>query len=168
MPKERAVSQEERQSLRLAKRPLSLFLGLLMLTFGLLKVASPTVDGWFTVQILQSHLPHSAILIGKIGEITTGLLFLLPWFRPGLARWADRISLLACSSLFLEMLVAIYVHLQPGVPPEVLPLGIKPPIIPLFVVLLDLMVAIPAWTDTQIRRAEGTHDSIGRSSSRLR
>ena len=97
-----------------------------MLTFGLLKFVNPTIDGWFTVQIQQSHLPHSAILMGKIGEIMTGLLFLLPRFRVWLARWEDRILLLACSSLFLEMLVATYVHLQPGVPPEVHPLGIKP------------------------------------------
>jgi len=84
--------------------------------------------------------------MGKIGEIMTGLLFLLPRLRPWPARWEGRILLLACSSLFLEMLVAIYVHLQPGVPPEVLPLGIKPPVIPLFVVLLDVMVAIPTFS----------------------
>ena len=139
------MTQERRRSFRSAKKPLSLVLGSLMLTFGLLKVVNPTIDGWFTVQIQQSHLPHSAILMGKIGEIVTGLLFLLSRFRPWQARWEERILLLACSSLFLEMLVAIYVHLQPGVPPEVLPLGIKPPVIPLFVLLLDVMVAIPAW-----------------------
>jgi hypothetical protein len=128
-----------------AVKPLSLCLGLLMLAFGLLKFVNPTIDGWFTLQIQQSHLPHSAILMGKTGEIMTGLLFLLPWLRAWPARWAARTLLLACSSLFLEMLVATYVHLQPGVPPEVLPLGIKPPVIPLFVLLLDVIVAIPAW-----------------------
>jgi hypothetical protein len=143
-----AVSQERIQLFRSAKKMLSLFLGCLMLTFGLLKFLNPTIDGWFTVQIQQSHLPNSTMLMGKIGEIVTGLLFLLPRFRPWQARWDDRILLLACSSLFLEMLVAIYVHLQPGVPPEVLPLGIKPPVIPLFVLLLDVMVAIPAWNDS--------------------
>ena len=141
------MSQERVLLLRSAKNILSLFLGCLMLTFGLLKFVNPTIDGWFTVQIQQSHLPHSAILIGKIGEVVTGLLFLLSRFRPWQARWEDRILLLACSSLLLEMLVAIYVHLQPGVPPEVLPLGIKPPVIPLFVLLLDVMVAIPVLND---------------------
>ena len=57
--------------------------------------------------------------------------------------------MIACSSLALEMLVAVYVHLQPGVPPEVLPLGIKPPVNPLFVLLLGVIVAIPAWKDSQ-------------------
>jgi hypothetical protein len=100
------------------------------------------------VQIQQSQLPHSAILMGKITEIMTGILFLLPRFRPWQAKLEGRILLIACSSLFLEMLVAVYVHLQPGVPPEVLPLGIKRPVIPLFVIFLDVMVAIPAWNDS--------------------
>jgi hypothetical protein len=120
-----------------------------MFTFGFLKFVNPTIDGWFHVQIQQSHLPHSAILMGKITEIMTGILFLLPRVRPWQTKWEGRILLIACSSLVLEMLVAVYVHLQPGVPPEVLPLGIKPPVIPLFVLLLDVMVAIPAWKDSQ-------------------
>jgi len=147
------VSQERSQLFRLAKGPLPLFLGCLMLLFGLLKFLNPTIDGWFTVQIQQSHLPHSAILVGKVGEIVTGLLFLLPRFQPWPARSKDRILLLACASLFVEMLVAIYVHLQAGVPPEVLPVGIKPPVIPMFVLLLDVMVAIHAWKDSQIEHA---------------
>jgi hypothetical protein len=146
------VSQEKIQLFRSAKKILSLFLGFLMLMFGFLKFFNPTIDGWFTVQIQQSHLPHSAILMGKIAEIMTGILFLLPRFLPWQAKWEDRILLTACSSLFLEMLVAVYVHLQPGVPPEVLPLGIKPPVIPLFVLLLDVMVAIPAWKHSRTER----------------
>src|SRR5262245_6155521 len=118
-----------------------------MLTFGVLKCVNPTIDGWFHEQIRQSHLPHSAILMGKVAEIMTGTLFLLPRVWRWHARWADRILLIACSSLVLEMLVAVYVHLQPGVSPEVLPLGIKTPLIPLFVLLLDVMVAVPAWKD---------------------
>jgi uncharacterized membrane protein len=135
--------------IRSAHTRLSVFLGLLMLAFGVLKFVNPTIDGWFHVQIQQSHLPHAAILMGKIAEITTGLLFLIPsaWSRP--ARWEGRILLLACASLLFEMLVAVYVHLQPGVPPEVLPLGIKAPVLPLFVLLLDVIVAIPAWKDSQ-------------------
>lgn len=132
-----------------AETRLSVVLGLLMLTFGCLKFLSPTIDGWFHVQIQQSHLPHSAILMGKVAEIVTGLLFLLPRLRRWPARWESHMLLLACSSLFVVMLVAIYVHLQPGVPAEVLPLGIKPPVIPLFVLLLDVMVAIPAWRNIQ-------------------
>ena len=143
------MSHESSRLLRLAKTRLTPFLGLLILTFGFLKFVNPTIDGWFHVQIQESHLPHSAILMGKTAEIVTGILFILPRFRPWHARWKGRIVLIACSSLFLEMLVAVYVHLQPGVPPEVLPLGIKPPVIPLFVLLLDVMAAIPAWKDSR-------------------
>jgi hypothetical protein len=150
------VSQERMQLFRSTTKILSLFLGFLMLVFGGLKFFSPTVAGWFNVQIQQSHLPHSAILMGKIGEIITGLLFLLSRFRAWPARWEDRILFLACSSLFLEMLVATYVHLQPGVPPEVLPLGLKPPVIPLFVLLLDVIVAVPAWKSSQTKPSVNT------------
>ncbi len=143
------MSEERIPLFRSAKKMLSLSLGFLMCLFGFLKFFNPTIDGWFHVQIQQSHLPHSAILMGKIAEVMTGILFLLPRFRPWQAKWEGRILLVACSSLFLEMLVAVYVHLQPGVPPEVLPLGIKPPVIPLFVLLLNVMVAIPAWKDSQ-------------------
>jgi len=144
------MSQERSELFRSVKTRLSLFLGLLMFTFGFLKFVNPTIDGWFHVQIQESHLPHSAILMGKIAEIMTGILFLLPRFRPWQAKWEGRILLIACSGLFLEMLVAAYVHLQPGVPPEVLPLGIKTPVIPLFVLLLDVMFAIPAWKDSRM------------------
>lgn len=132
-----------------AETRLSVVLGLLMLTFGCLKFLNSTIDGWFHVQIQQSHLPHSAILIGKIAEIVTGLLFVLPRLHPWPAQLQRHILLLACSSLFVVMLVAVYVHLQPGVPAKVLPLGIKRPVIPLFVLLLDVMVAIPAWKNIQ-------------------
>jgi hypothetical protein len=121
-----------------------------MLTFGCLKVVNPTIDGWFHVQIQQSHLPHAAILMGKIAEIVTGLLFLLPRFWPRSATWAARILLIACTSLVQVMLVAVYVHLQPAVPAQVLPLGIKPPVIPLFVLLLGVIVAIPAWKGSHL------------------
>lgn len=133
-----------------AETRLSVVLGLLMLTFGCLKFLNPTIDGWFHVQIQQSHLPHSAILMGKIAEIVTGILFLIPRLWQSPAQWAARILLIACSSLFLVMLVAVYVHLQPGVPADVLPLGIKPPVIPLFVLVLDALVVIRAWTSSQI------------------
>jgi len=139
-----------------------------MLTFGLLKVVNPTIDGWFHVQIQQSHLPHSAILMGKLGEIMTGVLFVLPKLRRWPARRERRILLLACSSLLVEMLVAVYVHLQPEVPAEVLPLGIKPPVIPLFVVLLDVIVAVAAWKDNQITHLNTALDSVVATNSLLR
>ena len=48
-------------------KALSLFLGVLMFMFGFLKFFQP-FRGWFEVQIQQSHLPHEAILAGKLAE----------------------------------------------------------------------------------------------------
>ena len=146
------MSRERAEPFRAAKIPLSVLLGVLMLTFGALKFLNATVDGWFHVQIQQSHLPHAALLLGKLGEITTGTLFLIPRVRTLPRVEEGRLLLLACASLVLEMLVAVYVHLQPGVPAEVLPLGIKPPVIPVVVLLLGAIVAAPAWTDARAPR----------------
>jgi hypothetical protein len=131
---------------------LSLLLGVWMFMFGFLKFFQP-ISGWFDIQIQQSHLPHEAILAGKVSEIVTGLLFLLPWFLKSLtAKTRDQLLLLACLILFTQMGVAIYVHLQPGVPARVLPLGIKPPVIPVFVLLLGLLTASIAWKNLRLEK----------------
>ena len=127
-------------SSRLSKA-LSLLLGVWMFLFGFLKFFQP-IRGWFDIQIHQSHLPHEAILAGKVTEMVVGILFLLPWiWRSPSAKSKDQILLIACFILFTQMIVAIYVHLQPGVPASVLPLGIKPPVIPVTVLLLGLLTA---------------------------
>jgi hypothetical protein len=141
--------------LRRLSKALSLFLGVLMFTFGFLKFFQP-FRGWFEIQIQRSHLPHEAILAGKLGEMVTGCLFLLPWLRRSLtAKSRDQLLLIACSILFAQMGVAIYVHLQPQVPASVLPLGIKPPVIPVVVLLLGLLAAFDVWKE---RRAEKASD----------
>ena len=118
-----------------------------MFMFGFLKFFHP-IDGWFDVQIQRSHLPHEAILAGKLTELITGLLFVLPWFMKSLVtKSRDQLLLLASLLLFAQMAVAIYVHLQPEVPANVLPLGIKPPVIPVFVLLLALLNAFGVWKE---------------------
>ena len=95
-----------------------------MFMFGFLKFFQP-FRGWFDIQIQQSRLPHEAILAGKLMEMVTGSLFLLPWLRRSLtAKSRHQLLLIACSILVAQMSVAIYVHLQPQVPASVLPLGI--------------------------------------------
>ena len=126
-----------------------------MFMFGFLKFFQP-FRGWFEIQIQQSHLPHESILAGKVAEMITGFLFLLPWFWKSLtARSRDQLLLVACLILFTQMGVAIYVHLQPGVPASVLPLGIKPPVIPGVVLFLGLLTAFAVWKE---RRAEKASD----------
>ena len=132
--------------------PLSLVLGVLMFMFGFLKFFQP-FHGWFGIQIQQSHLPHEAILAGKLTEMLTGVLFLLPWvWRSLTAKRKDQILLIACFILFTQRAVAIYVHLQPGVPSSVLPLGIKPPIIPGVVLLLGVLAALVSGRTGRQRR----------------
>ena len=134
--------------LRRLTKALSLLLGVLIFLFGFLKFFEP-FRGWFETQIQESHLPHAAILAGKLGEMVTGCLFLLPWLRSSLpAKRRDQLLLIACSLLIVQMCVAIYVHLQPQVPANVLPLGIKQPVIPSVVLLLGLVAAIAVWKGT--------------------
>ena len=143
---------ENKMSSRLSK-VLSFLLGVQMFMFGFLKFFQP-FHGWFEIQIQQSHLPHEAILAGKLTEMLTGVLFLLPWLRRSLtARCKDQILLIACSILFTQMVVAIYVHLQPGVPASVLPLGIKTPVIPCVVLLLGLLTAFDIWKRLRAEKA---------------
>lgn len=127
-----------------------------MFMFGFLKFFPP-ISGWFDVQIEQSHLPHGAILAGKVTEMIVGILFLLPWMQKRLsARRKDHILLIACLILFTQMAVAIYVHLQPGVPASVLPLGIKAPVIPITVLVLGLITAFDVWKQRQAEAARDT------------
>jgi len=113
------------------------------------------ISGWFDVQIQQSHLPREAILAGKVTEMIVGVLFLLPWlWRPLTTRSKDKVLLVACFILFVQMMVAIYVHLQPGVPPNVLPFGIKPPVVPFVVLLLGLLTAFDVWKQLRAEKAQ--------------
>jgi len=134
-------------------KALSLFLGLLMFTFGFLKFFEP-FRGWFEIQIQQSHLPQEAILAGKLAEMVTGGLFLLAWLRRSLAvKRRGQLLLLACLMLVVQMGTAIYVHLQPQVPASVLPLGIKPPVIPGVVLLVALLTAFGVSKNLRAERA---------------
>ncbi len=139
------MSKVGKKMSRRLSRALSLFLGILMLMFGFLKFFQP-FRGWFGIQIQQSHLPDQAILAGKVTEMITGVLFLLPWvWRSLTTKSKDRTLLIACLLLVSQMSVAIYVHLQPGVPAGVLPLGIKPPVIPGIVLLFGLLTTFDVW-----------------------
>jgi DMSO reductase anchor subunit len=137
---------------------LSLILGVLIFLFGFLKFFQP-FRGWFDTQIQQSHLPHEAVLAGKLGEMVTGCLFLLPflggWLTAKRRAW---VILFACLMLVTQMCTAIYVHLQPQVPAGVLPLGIKMPVIPIVVLLLALLDAFAVWRQ---RREGGVGDMPG-------
>ena len=115
----------------------SWILGIFMFMFGTLKLMNP-FGGWFHTQLITSGIGDFAWPFGVGTEIITGLILL------GALIYKDKIApkrffvfVICGSSLVVcTMLTAIYVHLQPNVPAGVLPLGIKPPIIPLSVLIL--------------------------------
>jgi hypothetical protein len=117
----------------------SIFLGVFMFVFGFLKYFDP-FRTMFDVQITKSDLPRLSIPLGKLGEMAIGLGLLLPaCYRRRIPKVYGPIVFLASAGLVVNMGIATYVHLQPKVPANVLPLGIKPPFIPLFVMFLAIV-----------------------------
>ena len=120
---------------------ISWFLGIAMFMFGILKVVIPTINGWYSVQMTNSGLgKYIPMWIGITGEIVVGLAFITSLaIDKNLTNKIVRIIIqLASATIIPMMATAIYVHLQPNVPAEVLPLKIKPPFIPVFFMLLAL------------------------------
>lgn len=114
----------------------SRFLGTVIFTFGFVKFFDP-FSTWFHIQIAKSGLPPLSVPLGIAGEMSIGLsLLLASSFRQRIKSLSTPILALASAGLIVNMAVAIYVHLQPEVPANVLPLGIKPPFIPLVFALL--------------------------------
>lgn len=114
----------------------STFLGTAIFVFGFLKLFDP-FNTWFHVQIDRSGLPSSLIPLGMAAEMAIGLgLLLSTVFRRRITTLFRPVVALASAGLVVTMAVAVYVHLQPGVPASVLPLGMKPPLIPLSFMLL--------------------------------
>ena len=113
----------------------SIFLGTAIFMFGFLKFFEP-FNTWFHIQIAKSGLPPFSIPLGMAGEMSIGLSLLLATvFRERIRSLFRPVVALASAGLIVNMAVAIYVHLQPEVPASVLPLGIRPPLIPLFFML---------------------------------
>ena len=132
-------------------RAISVFLGITMFMFGVLKFVNP-IKGWYSVQIINSGMNQSSYWLGIISEIFVGIVFLTTiLFSRYLSKKKFRILITAASAmLVVMMLTAIRVHLHPEVPAAVLPLKIKTPVIPGSILLLavtDIILirrAIPA------------------------
>lgn len=130
----------------------SIFLGVFMFLFGFLKYFEP-FRTMFDTQITQSGLPRLSIPMGKIGEMAIGLGLLLPaCFRQKFSNFHGPVVFVASAGLVVNMGIATYVHLQPEVPAKVLPLGIKPPFIPLFVMFLAAVNLYRLYRDRSDQR----------------
>jgi hypothetical protein len=140
----------------------SRFLGTVIFMFGFLKFFEP-FHTWFHIQIAKSGLPPLGIPLGIAGEISIGLsLLLASSFRQRIKSLFTPILAVASAGLIVNMAVAIYVHLQPEVPATVLPLGIKPPFIPLiFVLLAGLNLFQLFRTNENARSVIGSHAAGG-------
>lgn len=122
-------------------KSISWFLGISMFMFGILKVVIPTINGWYSVQMTNSGLgEYIPIWVGIAGEIIVGLALIISLvIDKNLTNKIFRIIIqFASAAIIPMMLTAVYVHLQPNVPADVLPLKIKPPFIPIFTLLLAL------------------------------
>lgn len=119
---------------------ISLCMGISMFMFGFLKLFYP-ISEWFTIQLSKSGLPGYLFWPGILSEISVGLTLLLGVFlRKRIPLHSLKIILLFGSFWVIgNMIVAVYVHLQPAVPANVLPLGIKPPFMPVFFLLLAVI-----------------------------
>jgi hypothetical protein len=132
----------------------SMFLGVFMLMFGFLKYFEP-FRTMFDVQITESELPQLSVPLGKLAEMAIGFGLLLPaCFSRKIPDLYHPIVFVTSAGLVVNMGVATYVHLQPTVPAHVLPLGIKAPFIPLFVMFLAVVNLYLAYRGNS-RRLQG-------------
>lgn len=128
-----------------AENVLTSLIGVFLLMAGTVKFFSPFAD-MFASQVALSGLPFPTLAswAGQLGEMLAGGLFLfLVLARKNVSKsLADRLFFGATALTGIIMAVAVYVHLQPGVPASVLPLQTKPPVLTLIVMAL---VGFNAW-----------------------
>jgi len=116
-------------------------LGGFMVMAGMAKFFLPFAD-IFAAQIELSGLPFPALskFAGQMGEIFAGLLYLLILTEGKFisSKLAAMILNLVTMLTVVIMSVAVYVHLSPNVPAEVLPLQSKPPVLTVLVMFVSL------------------------------
>lgn len=125
-------------------------LGAFMLMAGTVKFFDPFTT-MFANQIALSELPFPTLSrwAGQLGEMGAGAILLVMLIAGN--RLSDEIrdkAMLATTLLTTAiMVVAVYVHLLPSVPAEVLPLQSKPPVLTL--VILGL-----AWLNAYLYKTQ--------------
>jgi|GEM_PF-523470 len=122
-----------------AGRILTGVMGAFMLLGGTAKFFEPFTT-MFANQIALSQLPLPTIsaFAGQAGEIISGLV-LIAFFAFGRklgGAVGNKIFYLANLLIVGIMVIAVYVHLHPAVPAEILPFQSKPPVLTLIVMFL--------------------------------
>lgn len=118
------------------------FLGISMFMFGFLKFFDP-FKSWYTSQVAHSGFPFPefSYWAGQLGEMFCGIALLgLLLLSHSLNRQSFKLVFVGVNSLIVIMMVAaVFVHLNPNVPTDVLPLKIRPPFIPGIFMLLAFL-----------------------------
>ncbi|WP_045464320.1 hypothetical protein [Vibrio hyugaensis] len=111
-------------------------LGAFMVMAGTVKFFDPFTT-MFAKQIALSELPFPTLSrwAGQLGEIFAGLLLLMVMIGNKVLAAPIKDKAMQLSTLLTTaiMIVAVYVHLLPSVPAEVLPLQSKPPVMTLII-----------------------------------
>lgn len=111
----------------------------------------------FSQQITLSQLPFPALsaFAGQAGEIASGLVLLAMFVMTMRLRGGVWESLFYLTNLVIViiMMVAVYVHLHPDVPAEVLPFQSKPPVVTIVVMLLAALNMV-------LRKRAGFADTV--------
>lgn len=103
------------------------------------------------VELSGLPLPKLAKFAGQMGEIAAGIMYLLVLTKDKLIS-ANTAEILLKSATFLTlviMTVAVYVHLSPNVPAEVLPFQSKPPVLTVIVMFISLFTFIASKRKSQ-------------------
>lgn len=120
-------------------------LGGFMILGGTAKFFQPFAT-MFASQIELSGLPlpKLAKFAGQMGEITAGIMYLLLLTKGKFisVKLSEMVLNGATLLTVVIMTVAVYVHLSPNVPAEVLPFQSKPPVLTVIVMLISLGIFI--------------------------
>ncbi len=117
-------------------------LGMFMLLPGLAKFTEPFKT--FIYQQLENiGFPFLDImpLVVKISEVGLGLALIFLAFKGATisSSLRNKIFYLGNLSIIVMMIVAVYTHLHPDVPAEILPMGFKPPVMPISYIVLVII-----------------------------
>lgn len=114
-------------------------LGLIILIPGLAKFTEPFKTFIYKhLELIGFPLPKFMQYIVALSEIGIGLTMLYLAFKANnlSATLRNKVFYLANLTIIFMMVIAVYTHLHPKVPEAILPLGYKPPLMPVSYILL--------------------------------
>ncbi|SOH93213.1 hypothetical protein SAMN06273572_1011068 [Monaibacterium marinum] len=125
-----------------AGRILSAILGAVLLIGGLSKFFAPFSDKFVDlVTLSQLPMPQTTIITIHATEICAGIVLILFSYAWTTLRTGafNPLFQVANAITIVIMLSLVYVNLHPDVPASILPLGIKPPIAALLLIVMAMM-----------------------------